>query len=139
MARKTADLKKLVGTVNEEYLTHSALLIGSAYALRGPRIAAERERRLESQQTMHRVKTKLKAINAMNRKVQSFVAEESIRQHKQKASNENEEMDDHGLEEADGDQCFPICASWFNKNLERLQNKLWSCYRKFFGSQTAPP
>lgn len=75
LARKTSCVEKLMDTINEEYLTHSSLVIGSVCALRRPRLVLESRRRIETEATILRVKSKFKAIRAMNRQLDTFVEE----------------------------------------------------------------
>jgi hypothetical protein len=140
MARKTVDVIKLVSTTNEEYLTHSTLLIGSAYALRGPRLAAERQRRLENYQTMQRVKMKMKTLNATHQNLQTFVSQESERKHLQQAFAGCEDRGDvDNNMSTQHDEFDLVCLSCFHRTLDQLHRKLTSSYRKFFGAQTASP
>ena len=136
MARKTADVVKLVTSTNEEYLTHSSLMIGSAFALRQPRSAAEKERHQESDQTMRRLKQKMQALNAMNRRVVSIVQEESLRKKMQAATSESETAKE---DEARPGSWNPKCSSLVRKSAKFLRRKVRSCCHKFWGSQTPPP
>lgn len=133
MARKTASADKLAHTTNEDYLTHATLLIGSAYALRLPRLAAERERRLESQQTLQQVRTKIKSLSAMKRNIQSFVEKESVRSTQKQKNNVN----DLGNEVTEYPH-DPVCCSFVFSLTKQTEKKIKSCYTKFFGVQTPP-
>jgi hypothetical protein len=136
MARKSADFTKLVSITNEEHLTYSTLLIGSAYALRRPRLEAERERRLENDQAMHRVKMKMKTLHAMHQDLQTFVSKESERKHLQQASTGSE---DRGGDPTHNNEADQVCCSCCHRTLNQWNRKVTSSYRKFFGAQTAPP
>jgi hypothetical protein len=76
MARENANVQKLTESVNEDYLTHATLLIGSAYALRGPRLAAEHARRSERRATWRRVRAKITAIRSMNQTLESYIVQQ---------------------------------------------------------------
>jgi hypothetical protein len=76
MAREQANVQKLTDSVNEDYLTHATLLIGSAYALRGPRLAAEHARRSERRATWRRVRAKITAIRSMNQTLESYIVQQ---------------------------------------------------------------
>jgi hypothetical protein len=132
MARKTVDVQKLVASTNEEYLTYSSLLIGSAFALRKPRLAAEKERHLESDEMMRRLKTKMKALKAMNKSVRSLVREESMQKKTNVVPSDDSNLDE---EESLGD----VCCIVFQKGVKFLERKAQSCFKKFFGSKTPPP
>ena len=58
-ARNGVDFDKLRGATNEAYLRSAADLIGSAWALRGPKRAAERERKRELDAALPRARIKL--------------------------------------------------------------------------------
>jgi hypothetical protein len=68
MARKTVDHEKLKDAANELYLQSAADLIGSAWALRGPRNAAMQERRAARDAALRRVKIKLSFLVRMGAK-----------------------------------------------------------------------
>jgi hypothetical protein len=79
MARTTANIQKLLEPMNTDYLTHATLLIGSAYALRVPRLKVEKARREYTHNTMQRVKRKLRVLRILNKPLDRFVHEESER------------------------------------------------------------
>jgi hypothetical protein len=136
MARKTADVTKLVSATNEEYLTHSTLLIGSAYALRRPRLAVERERRLDNNHTMHRIKMKMTTLHSIN---QNHVPGEAECNHLQQASEGSNDVGDVDNKSTLQNEMDLVCCSCWFRTLDHLRRKVTSCYRKFFGAQTAPP
>lgn len=79
MARATVNLQKLIDPINVDYLTHATLVIGSAYALRIPRLKVEQARRKERYNTLQRVRQKLRVLRILNMSLESFVREESHR------------------------------------------------------------
>jgi hypothetical protein len=65
MARKSVNLKHLQSPTNEAYLKSASDLIGSAWALRGPRQAAVKARQLERDITIRRARIKLISLIRM--------------------------------------------------------------------------
>ena len=65
MARKSVNLKHLQSLTNEAYLKSASDLIGSAWALRGPRQAAVKARQLERDVTIRRARIKLISLIRM--------------------------------------------------------------------------
>jgi hypothetical protein len=135
MARKTTDKKKLTDPINEDYLTHSSLLIGSAYALRQPRLALQRQRRIESQEVKQRVVAKIRAIRALDRNMKSFVEDEAARKKRQR-SGSVEDID--GGNDMELQPCNTIC-SIFKQSMVSVEKKVNTAYRKFWGANVRPP
>jgi hypothetical protein len=129
MARKTVDIEKLVQPTNEEYLAYSSILIGSAYAMQKPRLAAARERHLESFLTMKRVKKKMQTLNAMKRNVESFIEEESNQKKVNEMSLNVDGFDDQTNKN----------DSIFEQAIDLVYRKAKSSYKKSFGAAVAPP
>ena len=129
MARKTVDIEKLVQPTNEEYLAYSSILIGSAYAMQKPRLAAQRERQLESYLTMKRVKKKIQALNGMKRHVGSFIEAESIQKQIDEMSYNVDDFDDYTNKN----------NSIFRQGIDLVYRKAKSSYKKSFGASVAPP
>jgi hypothetical protein len=85
MARENANVRKLTDPVNEEYLTHATLMIGSAYSLSVPRQAVVKARQSERDDAWRRVKTKLKVIRALGIPLKDLVHEQSQQSSKQQS------------------------------------------------------
>ena len=79
MARESADEQKLTNSVNEEYLTHATLMIGSAYSLRLPRRAVVKARKAECSDGWKRLKRGLQTFLATKMTLQEFVEKQSQR------------------------------------------------------------
>ena len=62
MTRETNDLTRIQSTTNEEYLRSASDLIGSAWALREPRLAAIKERKAQRDMATRRARQKLLAM-----------------------------------------------------------------------------
>eukprot|EP00934_Nitzschia_sp_Nitz4_P003986 Nitzschia sp. Nitz4//scaffold25_size161228//12173//13597//NITZ4_002411-RA/size161228-augustus-gene-0.78-mRNA-1//1//CDS//3329544529//3976//frame0 len=76
-ARETADLTKLEDQTNLDYLSHATQLIGTAYAMRVPRITMENARRTERAAVLTRIRRKLAVIRSLNQDIESFILGES--------------------------------------------------------------
>jgi hypothetical protein len=126
MARESASVRKLTDSINENYLTHSTLLIGSAYSLGAPRLAAENARRTENHDTLKRVMNKIRALKAMNITLDVLVHEESQR------PNKTEQQEGIGTDTVQGN----ACEDGFNYVVGKVRISV----RKFFGANVkAPP
>jgi hypothetical protein len=128
MARESASVRKLTDSVNENYLTHSTLLIGSAYSLRVPRLAAENARRAEKHDTLKRVRNKIRALKAMNMTLDELVHEESQR------PNKTEQQEGMGADTVlvQGNTC--------EEGYKYVVEKVRCSVLKFFGANVkAPP
>ena len=134
MARERANIKKLCDPVNEDYLAHATLLIGSAYSLRGPRFAAVSERRTEMADCMKRVTNKISAIRNMNKTLKEFVHEaaqgaNSVISSVGGGSGGTENMDDEPAPRKN-----PFVSLWTG-----VYNKCETASRKFFGANVKGP
>lgn len=134
MARGTVNVEKLMGRTNEEYLAHVSLVIGSAYALRMPRLAVEKERRSEAKATWRKVKRKLHTIRALNRNIETFIEDEVPKDIDEKTKQAADKSDDdlsHGER-----RLYDTLAA----GLTFITMKLTSTYKKSMGVQIqAPP
>jgi HPP family len=133
MARETVDVEKLLDKTNDEYIAHSSLVIGSAYALRMPRLAAEKERRSEGKETIRRVRNKLHTIRALNRNVETFIEDEAAKDTDEKARHEFNEVP-HGWALGENAVCYLLDAG-----LLFFITKVTSTYKKSMGVQVQPP
>jgi hypothetical protein len=126
MARENASVQKLTDCINETYLTHSTLLIASAYSLRAPRLAVENARRAEKQDVLKRVRNKIRALKALNMTMDELVQEESQK------PNKKEQQEGMGTDTVQGNACL----DGYNLVVEKVRCSV----RKFFGANVkAPP
>ena len=76
LARDTCDPRRLQSETNEEYMIHASLVIGAAYALRGPRLDVQKERENERKRASDKLRAKVKMVIQLNKNLDEVVKEE---------------------------------------------------------------
>ena len=135
LARGATNVEKLMDRTNEDYLTHSSLVIGSAYALRIPRLAVEKERRIESNESFRKVRQKLHTICTSNRNLEKVVENEAMKDGDDDGRPEEMDESDDDWSESDN-----ILSSVLVATIAFFRAKLMSTCKKSMGVQIqAPP
>lgn len=110
MARETASLTRLTSTVNEDYLQRATMVIGSAYSLRKSRLAIEKVKGKAMKDCWGRLRSKVAAINRMNKTLADVVKEECEKPSPVKGENAISELAKH-----DGGGCHKIVGYFIEK------------------------
>lgn len=83
MARESVNLRHLQSSTNEAYLRSASDLIGSAWALRGPRQAAVKERQAERDASIRRARTRLLDLIRKGISLEYLVYDNSVKNEQQ--------------------------------------------------------